>query len=139
MQLIVLKRKKKMSRNIRTIIIYILNDFKRVYSKIYSDFLVSTRKNLRVVDLIIKDMKLIKNFQANIFFDNNFVENSSVIVNRIDTIKIKTSISSTGTVVFKFSILKIVFIISRKTLQVEKINQSNKLNIVSSAVNTISF
>ena len=50
-----------MSRDIRAIVVYILNDFKRVYNNIYSDFSALTRKDFRVADLMIKDMKLIKN------------------------------------------------------------------------------
>ena len=71
---------------------------------------------------MIKSIKLIKTFQANAFSDNNFVENFSVIVNRVDIIEIDISISLTRTVVFKFSISKIVFVTSRKTSQVEGIN-----------------
>ena len=83
-------------------------------------------------------MKLIKNFQANIFFDDDFFKSSSVTANRTDIIKINISIFSIRTIVFKFSILKIVSVTSRKTSQVERINQLNKLNVVSSAVNSIS-
>ena len=57
-----------MNRSIRTIVIYILNNFKRAHSKIYSDLSTLTRKDFRVADLMIKRIKLIKNFQANIFF-----------------------------------------------------------------------
>ena len=57
-----------MNRDIRTTAVYILNDFKHVHSKIYFDFFASTRKDLRTADLMIKNMKLIKNFQTNIFF-----------------------------------------------------------------------
>ena len=53
---------------------------------------------------------------------NDFVKNFSVTVNKIDIIKINISIFSTRTVAFKFSISKIVFVISRKTSQIEKIN-----------------
>ena len=62
LQLTVFKYKKKMNRNIRAIAIYILNNFKRVHSKIYSDFSTSIRKNLRAADLMIRNMKLIKKF-----------------------------------------------------------------------------
>ena len=62
MQLIILKYK-KMNQNIRTIVIYILNNFKRVHSKIYINFFTSTRKNLYAIDLMIKDMRLIKKFK----------------------------------------------------------------------------
>ena len=75
-----------MSRNIRTTVVYILNDFKRVHNRIYSDFSVSTRKNFRAVDLMIRNMKLMKNFQINIFFDNDFVENFSITTSKIDII-----------------------------------------------------
>ena len=128
-----------MNRNIRAITVYILNDFKRVYNKIYSNFSVSTLKNLRAADLMIRNIKLIANFQANAFFNNNFVENSSVTASKIDITEINISTFSTRTVDSKFSILKIVFIISRKTLQAEKINQLNKSNVVSFAVNSVSF
>ena len=56
------------------------------------------------------------------FLINDFVKNFSVITNRIDIIEINISISLTKAVVSKFSILKIVFVISRKTSQIEKIN-----------------
>ena len=127
-----------MSRDIRAIAVYILNDFKRAYSKTYSDLSASTRKNFRVTDLIIKSMKLIKNSQANAFFDDDFVESFSVTASRVDIIEVNISILSTRTVVFKFSILKIAFVIPRKTSQAERIDQLNKSSVVSSAVNSIS-
>ena len=138
LQLTVFKCKKKMNRNIRATVAYILNDFKRAHSKIYFDFFASIQKNLRAADLMIRSMKLIKNFQANVSSDDDFVKSSSVIASRVDIIKINTSTSSARAVVFKFSILKIVSVISRKTSQVERINQSNKSNVVSSAVNSVS-
>ena len=83
---------------------------------------MSIRENLRAVDLIIKDIKLIKKFQANVSFNNNFVKNFSVTASKIDITETDTSTSSIKTVVFKFLILKIVFVISRKTLQIEEID-----------------
>ena len=127
-----------MNRNIRATAVYILNDFKRAHNKTYFDFSASIQENLRAADLMIKNMRLIKNFQANAFFDDDFVKSSSVTASRVDIIKINISISSTRTVVFKFSISKIVFVISRKTSQAERIDQLNKSNVVSSAVNLIS-
>ena len=62
LQLTIFKRKKKINRNIQTTAVYILNDFKRVYNKTYFNFSASTRKNFRVTDLMIKNMKLIENF-----------------------------------------------------------------------------
>ena len=122
LQLTIFKYKKKMNRNIRATAVYIINDFKRVYNKIYFNLFVSIRKNFRAADLMIKSIKLIKNFQANIFFNDDFVKNFSITVNKIDIIEINTSTFSTRIIVFKFSILKIVFVTSRKTLQIEKIN-----------------
>ena len=61
-QLIIFKCRKKISRDIRATVVYILNDFKHVHSKIYSDLFTSTQRNLRAADLIIKNMKLIKKF-----------------------------------------------------------------------------
>ena len=127
-----------MNRSIRAIIVYNLNDFKRVHSKIYSDISTSTQKNLCVADLIIKDMRLIKNFQANTSFDDDFVKNFLIIVNKVDIIEADTS-TSTKVIIFKFLILKVVSVTSRKTLQAEKIDQLNKLNVVLSAVNSILF
>ena len=62
LQLTVLKCKKKMNRNIRATAVYILNNFKRVHSKIYSDLFASIQENFRAADLMIKNMRLIKNF-----------------------------------------------------------------------------
>ena len=128
-----------MSRNIRATAIYILNDFKRAHNKIYFDLSASIRKKFCAVDLIIKTIKLIKNFQANVFSDDDFVESFSIIVSKTDIFETDTSTSSTRAIVFKFSILKIVSVTSRKMSQVKKINQLNKSNIVSFIVNSISF
>ena len=51
-----------MSRNIRATAVYILNDFKRVHSKIYSDLSALIQKDFRAADLMIRNMKLIKKF-----------------------------------------------------------------------------
>ena len=86
------------------ITVYILNDFKRVHSRTYSDFSASIQKNFHVADLMIKNMRLIKNFQTNVFFDDDFVKSFSVTASRIDIIKTDTSTSLTRAIVFKFSI-----------------------------------
>ena len=138
-QLTVLKHKKKMNWNIRTIAAYILNNFKRVHSKIYSDFSVSIWKNFRAADLMIRDIKLIKNFQVNVLFNDDFVKNFSITASRVNIIKTDTSISLTKAIVFKFSISKVVSVTSRKASQVEKIDQLNKSNVVSSAANSVLF
>ena len=62
LQLTVFKCKKKMNRNVRATVVYILNNFKRAYSKAYFNLFASTRKNFRAVDLMIKDIRLIKDF-----------------------------------------------------------------------------
>ena len=111
-----------MSQNIRTTAVYILNNFKRAHSKIYFDFSTSIQKNFRAVDLMIKNMKLIENFQANTFFDDDFVKSFSVTASKVDIIKIDISTFSTKAIIFKFSISKIAFVTSRKTSQVERIN-----------------
>ena len=56
-----------MNRNIRAIAVYTLNDFKRVHNKVYSDFSALIRENFRAADLMIKDMRLIKKIQVNVF------------------------------------------------------------------------
>ena len=103
-----------MNRSIRATVVYTLNNFKRAHSKIYSDLFASIQKNFRAADLMIRDMRLIKNSQTNAFSDDDFVENFSITASRVDIIKIDTSTSSTRIIVFKFLISKIVFIISRK-------------------------
>ena len=88
LQLTVFKHKEKMNWNIQTTAVYILNDFKRAHSKTYFDFSASIRKNLRAADLMIRNIKLIKNFQANVSSDNDFVKSFSVTASRVDIIKI---------------------------------------------------
>ena len=138
LQLTIFKYRKKMNRNIWATAVYILNDFKCIHNKIYSDLFALTRKNLRAVNLMIRDMRLIKNFQVNVSFDDDFVKNFLVIASRIDIIEIDTSTSSTMVIVFKFSILKIVFVTSCKASQVERIDQPSKSNVVSSIINLVS-
>ena len=111
-----------MNWSIRAIAVYILNDFKRVHNKIYFDLFALIQENLCAADLMIRNIKLIKNFQANVFSDNDFVESFSVTANKIDIIEVNTSTFLTRTVVFKFLILKIVFVTPRKASQVERIN-----------------
>ena len=122
LQLTVFKCKEKMNRDIRATVVYTLNDFKRVHSKIYFDFSALIRKDLRAADLMIRDMKLIENSQANTSFDDDFVENFSVTASRVDITEVDTLTSSTRAVVFKSSILKIVFVTSRKASQAERID-----------------
>ena len=61
LQLTVFKCRKKMSWSIRATAVYILTNFKRAHSKIYSDLSASTQKNFRAADLMIRNMRLIKN------------------------------------------------------------------------------
>ena len=138
LQLTVLKCRKKMNRSIRAIAVYILNDFKRTHSKIYSDLFASIREDLRAADLMIRDMRLIKNSQANAFSDDDFVKSFSITASRVDIIEADTPTFSTKAIVFKFSISKIVFVIPRKTSQIERINQLNKSSVVSSVVSSVS-
>ena len=62
LQLTILKCKKKMNQDIRTSAVYILNDFKYTHSKIYFDISASIQKNFRAADLMIKNIRLMKNF-----------------------------------------------------------------------------
>ena len=138
LQLTVLKRKEKINRGIRAITVYILNDFKRAHSKAYVDFSASTRADLRAVDLMIRSIKLMKNSQANVSFDEDFVENFLITASRVDITETDTSIFSAKAVVLEFFISKTAFITSRKASRSEKISQFSKLSIFSSAINSIS-
>ena len=122
LQLTIFKHKKKMNRDIRATAAYILNNFKRVHSKTYFDLFTSIQENLRAVDLMIRGMRLIENFQTNASSDDDFVKSFSIIASKVDTIETDTSISSTKAVVFKFSILKIASVTLRKTSQVKRID-----------------
>ena len=62
LQLTIFKYKKKMNRDIRTTAVYILNNFKHAHNKTYSDLSTLIRENFRAADLMIKDIKLMKNF-----------------------------------------------------------------------------
>ena len=139
LQLTVLQCKKKVNWNIWATAVYILNDFKRAHSKTYSDLFVSTRKDLRAADLMIRDISLIKNFQTNASSDDDFVKNFSITASKVDIIEVDTPTSSIRAIVFKFSISKIASVTPRKTSQIERINQLNKSSIVSSAANSVSF
>ena len=138
LQLTIFKHRKKMNRGIRATAVYILNDFKRAHSKTYFDLSAPTQKDLRAADLMIRDMKLIKNLQTNASSDDDFVESSSATASRADTTEVDTPISSTRTIVFKSSISKIASVTPRKASQAERIDQLSKPNVVSSAVNSIS-
>ena len=106
-----------MNRNIQTTAKYIINDYKRVFNDVFIDFLTLTLNNFRAIDLMINDLKLIKNFQTNISFDDDFVKNLSIIVNKI--IIVETNISTfSKIIVFKM----LVFVISSR-LNKSKINQ----------------
>ena len=87
---------------------YIINDYKRVFNNVLINFLILTLNNFRATDLMMSNLKLIKDFQTNASFDDNFIKNSSIIVNRI--IIVKTNISTSLKI--KFSITISVFVIS---------------------------
>ena len=122
LQLIVLKRRKKLNRNIRTTIVYILNDFKRAHSKTYFDLFALIRDDFCAANLIINNMRLIENSQTNASFDDNFVKSFSVTASKVDIIKVNTSTFSIRIIVFKFVISKTASVISRKISRFEKIN-----------------
>ena len=67
-------------------------------------------------------MRLIKNPQANVLFNNDFVESSSITASRVDITETDTPTPSTRTVVFKFSTSKIAFVTPRKASQAERID-----------------
>ena len=89
---------------------YIINDYKRVFNDVLIDFFASISNDFRVVDLIINDLKLIKSFQANVFFDDDFVKNSSNTINRITIVEMNISTFFKKTM-FKSSIAMFAFVI----------------------------
>ena len=85
---------------------YIINDYKRAFNDVLINFLTSILNDFHATDLTINDLRLIKNFQTNVFFDNDFVKSSSIIVNKIIIVETNILISL-KIIVFKM----LVFII----------------------------
>ena len=113
-----------MNRNIWRIIVYILNDFKRAYNITYSNLSASTRDNLCTANLMINDMRLIKNLQTNAFFIDIFVKNFLITASKVDIRKTDISTSSIRAIVFKFSTLEIVSVTFRKSRNLKRLINS---------------
>ena len=103
-----IQRKKKMNRNIRTITKYIINDYKRVFSDVLTDLSTLISNDFRAINLMMNDLKLIKNSQADAFFSDDFVKSLSIIANKIIIVETNISISS-RTIVFKMFVSVIFF------------------------------
>ena len=111
LQLTMIQRKKKMNRNIKTTTKYIIDDYKRAFNDILIDFLTSILNDFRATDLMMNDLKLMKDFQTNVSFGDNFIKSSSVIVNRVIIIEINISTFS-KIIMFKFMISMFAFVTS---------------------------
>ena len=97
-----------MNRNIQTTTKYIINDYKRAFNNVLINFSASTLNDFRATDLMMNDLKLIEDFQADVSFDDDFMKNSSIIVNKI--IIVETNIStSLKIIVFKMFVFVIFF------------------------------
>ena len=81
---------------------------------------------------MMNNLKLIKDFQTNFSFDDDFVKNSSIIVNRIIIVEINISTFS-KIIMFKFMIFMFVSVMSFQ-LNESKIDQSIALFIFSIVV-----
>ena len=55
-------QQKKMNQNIRTTTKYIINDYKRAFSDALINFLTLISNDFRAINLIMNDLRLIKNF-----------------------------------------------------------------------------
>ena len=91
---------------------YIIDDYKRVFSDVLIDLSTSILNDFRTINLMMNDLRLIKNFQTNVFFDDDFIKSSSIIVNRVITVEINTSIFS-KIIVFKMFVSVISFRFNR--------------------------
>ena len=87
---------------------YIMNDYKRAFNDVLINFFILILNDFQAIDLMINDLKLIKNFQTNVSFDDDFIKSLSIIVNKV--IIIKTNISTfSRIIVFKIFIFVISF------------------------------
>ena len=109
LQLTMIQRKKKINRNIRTTTKYIINDYKRAFSDVLNDLSTSISNDFRAINLMMNDLKLMKKFQTNVSFNDNFIKSLSVIVNKIIIIEINIS-TSLKIIMFKFTILMLAFV-----------------------------
>ena len=121
LQLTIIQRKEKINQNIRTTTKYIINDYKRAFSDVLIDFFTLTSNDFRVINLIMNDLKLIKDSQANASFDDDFVKSSSDIINKITIVEMNTSMFFKKAM-FKSSIAMFVFVTSFR-LSKSKIDQ----------------
>ena len=60
---------------------YIINDYKRAFSDVLINLSISISNDFRAIDLMMNNLRLIKNFQTDVSFDDDFVKNLSIIVN----------------------------------------------------------
>ena len=90
---------------------YIINDYKRAFNDVLIDFFTLILNDFCVADLMMNNLKSIKDFQADVSFDNNFVKNSLNIINRITIVEMNTS-TFFKKAMFKSSIAMFVSVIS---------------------------
>ena len=58
-----IQRKEKMNQNIRMTTKYSINNYKRVFSDVLINLSTSTLNDFRTIDLMMNNLKLIKNFR----------------------------------------------------------------------------
>ena len=97
-----------MNQNIQTTIKYIINDYKRAFNDALTDLSTSILNDFRIIDLMINNLRLIKNFQINISFNNDFIKNLSITASKVIIVERNTLISS-KIIVFKMFISVIFF------------------------------
>ena len=121
LQLTIFKHKKNQSRHSSDCCLH----FERLQTRSQQDlfwFFCVDSKGLSRCWFNDQKYKIDREFSSKCFFNDDFVKNFSVIVNRVDITEIDIPTSSIRTTVFKFLILKIVSVTSRKTSQVKRID-----------------
>ena len=78
MQQTVLQKKKQIARDVKTIIEYIISDFKNAVSNDYKNRTTSTSSKLKNVELKRKDERLIENVSKIALSESEYVSSSSI-------------------------------------------------------------
>ena len=116
---------------------YIINYYKRAFSNVLIDFSTSILNDFRAINLMISNLRLIKNFQTDISFGDDFVKNSSIIINKIIIIEINIS-TFLRIIVFKMFV-SVIFFRSSKNKINKSIASFVSLIVVAFTLNRSSF
>ena len=119
MQQTILQKKKQIIRDVRTIIKYIIFDFKNVVNNNYKNRTTFILLKLKNVEFKRKEERLIKNVSKIVFFENKYILNLSIHLISLSDRKIITSFKKSLINVFNTFMLfsRIIWFIFSKFVQ----------------------